>query len=464
MDSPSHPTMPIRDPTAWMDDLSVHVDDETILDTAAQLEPEVLFRGSRPLLAAWLAALGVAGGAFGAATLSAGIRSSAAGFAAYLISALALFRGLRPATVALVGPATVWFATGVVFWAIALSMVAIPAAHLKAPWLAYSATAAGGFFIGMMRGAFSPPAVDENVWMTWALPLGVAATTVATAFHRGAFALLGAIGTTRSVVDLVLVGVVAASLFTIPMAVLLVTHWSEARGLQQMAKLYLHNDNFLNKAVSSLDRAIEIAPDEPELYNLRGTAWSRMGDSARAAADWAKVAALRPKDPVSQMNIGVDHLRRGDADAAVRALEAALSIDSKNAMVHSNLGNALQKRGDLERAIEHYGRAIQIRPDYANAYSNRGYTHYLRGDHTSALADCDRAVKIDPRLPMAFINRGHVLAALGDRAAAARSFRDAIELDPAPEVHDEALEGLVALGASVDDDDDGRDSDDEDQS
>ena len=50
MDSPPDPTMPIRDPTAWMDDLSVHVDDETILDTAAQLEPEVLFRGSRPLL------------------------------------------------------------------------------------------------------------------------------------------------------------------------------------------------------------------------------------------------------------------------------------------------------------------------------------------------------------------------------------------------------------------------------
>ena len=82
------------------------------------------------------------------------------------------------------------------------------------------------------------------------------------------------------------------------------------------------------------------------------------------------------------------------------------------------------------------------------------------GDHASALVDWDRAVKIDPRLPMAFINRGHVLAALGDRYAAARSFRDAIELDPAPDVHDEALEGLVALGASADEED--HESDDED--
>jgi Flp pilus assembly protein TadD len=444
--------MPIKDPTAWMDDLSVHVDDETILDTAAQLEPEVRFNGSKATLVGWLSVLGMAGGAFGAATLSSGIRASALAFAIYLVAAFVLFRGIKPVTIALIGPVGVWFAVGVVFWSIMLAFVAIPSAHFKATWLAYGASAAGGFFIGMMRGAFSPPSIRDEIWMAWALPLGIISTTIATSLHRGAFGVFDSLGTTRSVPDLVLVGVVAASLFTIPMALVLVSNWSEARALEQMAKLYLHNDNFLPKAISSLDRAIVLAPNEAELYNLRGTAWSRMGESGRAAADWAKVAKLRPKDSVWQMNIGVDHLRRGDPDAAVRALEAALVIDSTNAMVHSNLGNALQRKGELDRALEHYARAIEIRPDYANAYSNRGYTHLLRGDHESALADCDRAIEIDPRLPMAFVNRGHALAARGDRDAAVRSFRNAIELRPGPDVHDEALEGLVALGASLDED------------
>ena len=443
--------MQIKDPTEWMEDLSVHVDDETILQTAAQLEPEVLFRGSKATLATWLSVLGIAGGAFGAATLSHGIRGSAVGFAVYLVAALVLFRGIRPVTIALVGREALWLAAGVVFWAIMLAFVAIPSAQFRATWLAYGASVAGGFFIGMMRGSFSPPPVREDVWMAWALPLGVVATTVATALHRGSLPF-GTLGTTRSVADLVVAGVVAASLFTIPMALVLVSQWSEARGLEQMAKLYLHNENFLPKAVSCLDRAIALAPNEPELYNLRGTAWSKMGESERATADWARVAELRPKDPAWQMNIGVDHFRRGDTDAAVRALEAALAIDPRNPMVHSNLGNALQKQGAFDRAIEHYGRAIELRADYAIAYSNRAYTHFLRGDHASALADCDRALEINPRLPVAFVNRGHVLAARGDRDAAAQSFRSAIELDPAPDVHDEALEGLTALGASINDD------------
>src|SRR4051812_36323195 len=166
---PTPPTMPIKDPTAWMDDLSVHVDDETILETAAQLEPEVLFSGSKTVLAAWLSTLGVAGGAFGAATLSAGIRASGLNFAIYLVAAAVLFRGIKPLTIALVGRAMVWLAVGALFWAIMLAFVEIPSAHLKATWLAYAATVAGGFFIGMMRGSFSPPSVDENVWMTWAL-------------------------------------------------------------------------------------------------------------------------------------------------------------------------------------------------------------------------------------------------------------------------------------------------------
>jgi len=446
--------MPIKDPTAWMDDLSVHVDDDEVLESAARLESEVFFEGSKAMLALWLSILGIAGGAFGAATLSSAIRGSATGFVVYLVSALVLFRGLKPLTTAIVGPAAVWFAVGAIFWAIMLPIVAILAAHFRATWLAYSAAVAGGFFIGMMRGSFSAPSIRDEVWMSWALPLGIIATTLGTAFHRGAFGVFGTVGTTRSLADLVLVGVVAASLFTVPLALVLVFSWSEAHGLQQIAKMYLHNDNFLAKAIGSLDRAIALEPNEPELYNLRGTAWSKMGESERAAADWEKVAQLRPNDSVWQMNIAVDHLRRGDADAAIHALEAALRIDPKNATAYSNLGNALQKKGELDRAVEQYGRAIEIRPDYANAYSNRAYTHLLRGDHASALADCNRAIEINPRLPMAFVNRGHVLAAQGDRAAASHSFRTAIDLDPSPEVHDEALEGLTALDAPLDEDED----------
>ena len=64
--------MPLKDPTAWMEDLTVFVDDEEITGTAALLEPDLVYSGSKAAATAYLSLMGIAGGAFAAITFSAG--------------------------------------------------------------------------------------------------------------------------------------------------------------------------------------------------------------------------------------------------------------------------------------------------------------------------------------------------------------------------------------------------------
>ena len=57
--------MPLRDPTGWYDDLSVHIDDEELIEQAAALEPTLLHGGSRIGMAVWISLVSAIAGAFG---------------------------------------------------------------------------------------------------------------------------------------------------------------------------------------------------------------------------------------------------------------------------------------------------------------------------------------------------------------------------------------------------------------
>jgi Flp pilus assembly protein TadD len=427
-----------------MEDLTVFVDDEEIATTAALLEPDLLYRGSKLAAAAWLSLVGTMAGAFAAVTLSSETRSSILAFAIYLVVAFLLLGGLRPATHRMLGRPIIWPAKLTFFWAVLLACVAVFSAGFASPWLAYGLSCGGGFFIGMMHGSLNPQYIKrEDTWMAASLALGVLSTVLATLVQRTVLSEPDTIGAAA------VVGAIAGGLFSAPVSVLLFRLWDEAHGFKRMAMLFLHNDNFASKAVTYLDNALVLAPSDPELYNLRAVAWSKLDDPERAAADWKRACELAPEDPEPHMNIGVDHLRRGEIDQAIEAFDAALARNPQSATVHCNLGTALERHGELDRAIAHYDKAIALRADYANAYSNRGYARYRMGDYDQAVTDCEQALELNPELPAAFVNRGHALRALGERAGAAQSYRAAIEIPLSPEVHEEALRGLEALAVAT---------------
>jgi tetratricopeptide (TPR) repeat protein len=291
------------------------MDDEEIVETAAAMEPTVIYGGSKTKAGAWVGLIGVLGGAFGAVTVSPEIRQSAWVFAGYLLVALALLRGFHPLTVRVLGRAVAWQAGLAFFWTCLLAACAAFGAHTHSRMWGYLLSGGMGAFVGLLYGSLNPAAVRrEDAWLMTALPLAPLSALLATFLLRNVLAP-GSIGSTAAA------GALAGGMLMLPMGALLAWLWDEAHGLRQMGLLYLHNENFAPKAIAYFDRAIAIAPNDAELYNLRGIAWSKMDEPARASADWQKVTELLPGDAESHLKRvreeamrGLETLDRGSCD------------------------------------------------------------------------------------------------------------------------------------------------------
>ena len=446
--------MQVKDPTEWFGDFSVHIDDEELIEQAGALESTLLHDGSRIGAALWIALVSAIAGAFSGMTFSDEVRSSWWIFVPYLIVGAILLRVLMPLSTRLFSPTVAWLAVFAFFWSFLLAMVAVLGSGIETVWLRYTVSVGGGLFIGLMYGSTNPGFIrQEDAWMLAALPLGALSTWSAPALQRAFDA------SANPAWSEVFVGTIAASVFMVPMAVLLAMLSSKSNRLAKMATLYLHNENFTPKAIEYLDQAIALSPQSADLYNLRGIAHSKVGDGDRADADFRKVSELSPRAAEAHMNRGVDFLRQKDFDRSIEALKHATTVNPKLATAFSNLGTAYLKKGNLNAAIESYNRAITLRRKYPIAFSNRAYAYHLKGEHDRAIADATHALTLDPRLPLAHANLGHALAAKGDVNMAARSYRTALAMNPDHEVEEETLTALEKLGVRVDDS--GEDEDDQ---
>jgi Flp pilus assembly protein TadD len=427
----------IKDPTAWIEDLSVHIDDEDMSGMVEQFESTAMFSGSKIGVGLLVAISGAIGGAFGAVTLSPEIRASLPGFVLYLAGAVIVLRGLRPITLRFLGPGIPFIAGMALFFTFLLGLLVAIGGRVESTWLAYGLAVGGGLFIGMVYFANQPDFIrNEEAWFSAGFLL------TPTGAVLGTWLLRGPLDGSGSALDMGMAGAVAGATLMAPMGFLMVRLWNVAQGLYRMGLLLLHNENFAPRAVAYFDRAIALTPDDARLWNLRGIAWSKMNEPERARADWAKVAELEPNDPEPHLNRGADALRQGDLDHAIECFNMVIELQPDHAKAYSNRGAALERRGDLEAAIASYDRAIEIDPEYVNALSNRAYARYRAGDHQGAIEDCDRAIDLAPDFANAYVNRAEALTAIGDLDAAEQSYRHALTLQPQPEIVEEAVRGL----------------------
>jgi len=431
----------VKDPTAWQHDLAFYMSEDDLTGQAAASEP-LLETGSKGATAAWVAMVGILGGAFGAVTVSPGIRRPLT-FTVYVVIAALLLRGLHPLTVRLLGRGTAWLAMFAFFWTALLGLGVVLVADIDSRWWAYGLSLAVGAFIGMMYGSFPPDiARKDDPWMLAFLIAPVGAF-VATYVLRHSSMLETSAGAAAA-------GALAAAILMLPMSLLLVKLWDIAQGLADLGQLYLHNAMFAPKAVAYLDRAIALSPNKGHYYHLRAVGLAHMNETARADADWDKASTLAPDDPEPQVHQGIDRLRRGALHDAVRAFESAIAKDPGHARAHAYLGAALEQLEDGQRAFEHYDRATRLASDDAKVFCDRSFAYFRRGDYEKALEDANRAVRLEERLGNAYLARGQALMMLGQGGEARVSFEEAIDLGLEPALHEDVLRKVEAL-----DDEDG---------
>ncbi|WP_213737416.1 M48 family metalloprotease [Bradyrhizobium sp. dw_411] len=138
---------------------------------------------------------------------------------------------------------------------------------------------------------------------------------------------------------------------------------------------YLHGD--LQNALTQIDGLIQVQPNNPYFYELRGQALLEGGKPAEAIAPLRKAVQLSNNAPLIEMLLGqalVASDNRAYADEAIGILRAAVARESEAPLGFSQLAMAYGRKGDLAEA------------DLASAQAA-----YLRGDNKTARDLASRA-------------------------------------------------------------------------
>ncbi|NBQ88853.1 MAG: type IV pilus biogenesis/stability protein PilW [Betaproteobacteria bacterium] len=108
----------------------------------------------------------------------------------------------------------------------------------------------------------------------------------------------------------------------------------------------------VTRARESFDRALSLAPRDPDILHNHGWLLCQQGEHARAVQAFAQSLAdpLYTQRARTLLAQGVCQLHAGDAEAAQASLSRALALDPTHPLTRYHLAQALLRRGDLSGA------------------------------------------------------------------------------------------------------------------
>ena len=399
------------------------------------------FTGSKWLALPWLITVAAIAGAFGGLSVSAALWSAWWQVILLPLGLLAFFVASYSLTLRVSGRSIAGLVGWCIFFGILIGIVTMWAAQTTSSGWAY-AIAGGVTFIllGITGGQLSPP--NSKTSEEWFLTSSIAAPAgacLATWLFRNVLA------EPATLISAAVPGALAATIFLGVAATLYMVTWRPARGLRNLAKLRLHGERTAGEAVDALGPAIREAPDDGELYALRGIARGLSGDDPGSEQDFERARELSPK--VTSACRGWLALRRDDPAGALAAFRSAGS----GVMAAVGLGLAHLRLGEGDAALAALKR---LRTDDHDELSLTYFAEaqLASGDPAGAIGTATDAIdELESTHGRSWLVRADAHRALGDIDVAACDYNLALEAADEIGVRRKALAGLKAIDRPVTD-------------
>lgn len=114
-------------------------------------------------------------------------------------------------------------------------------------------------------------------------------------------------------------------------------------------------------ALATIEGALQLQPDNPELLLWATVLTERLGDPVAAAAYGARALTQLGGDE-AQYNValGMNRFRAGDLDGAAAAADRAAALQPESPQVYFLYGNIAEARGDIKAALDAFDRAAAL--------------------------------------------------------------------------------------------------------
>jgi tetratricopeptide (TPR) repeat protein len=167
-------------------------------------------------------------------------------------------------------------------------------------------------------------------------------------------------------------------------------------------------------------------------YVERGWSAIASGDHARAVKELERALQLAPNDPHAESLMGWAQMLRGQYDDALFTYYKVLTRDPDNPLARVNLGYICMKKGIFGEAIEHLSKAIRQDQDrkaslYAHFYM--GLVYQEREMYEDARAFFRKTLELGPNMLEAWYETGRAFYLEGNRKAAGEAWRRGVEMN-----------------------------------
>jgi tetratricopeptide (TPR) repeat protein len=173
--------------------------------------------------------------------------------------------------------------------------------------------------------------------------------------------------------------------------------------------------NLKNEEVELVEQLMRDFPDSDGSLVIMGNLCYRHGDVIKALEYWNRALQINPEQPNVYRSMALLYMKKGQFDDAVAQFRKALEIQPQLPDVYVNIGHSLMMSGRPKEAIEALKEEIQISPKADFAYFLLGQAHLQQKEYQKAQEYYEAAIKINPRYSNAYYGLASACAKLGDR-------------------------------------------------
>lgn len=200
-------------------------------------------------------------------------------------------------------------------------------------------------------------------------------------------------------------------------------------GLDWIKKAQAHY--FINQqdnAIQYLNKAIEVEPNNPDIWSLRGSELNGMGLRSESLISYEESIKLDNKNARNWSLKAFIESQIGEKEKAFNSIKTALNIDNKDKNVMGNAALIYAKFGCTEKAISFLEKIIEINPHEERAWREKARL-LITVDKKEALMCIKMAIKLNPHLSGNFKTLAMIQSLSGDYQNALNSINQSINLD-----------------------------------
>lgn len=210
---------------------------------------------------------------------------------------------------------------------------------------------------------------------------------------------------------------------------------TDAQAWNRLLVLNIISENY-EAAIAAGDRAIELNPNNIELYGYIAPAYYNIKQYDKAIEVYKKaLAAVDSTDTEHRSmflgGMGDAKFSMGDTIGAFALYDQAIEIDPNNVSILNNYAYFLTLcNRDLDKAERMSAKTVQAEPQNATFLDTYAWVFYKRKEYTMAQLYIEMAIK-NERRPSSDIydHYGDILLAVGNKQEALKLWKKALELD-----------------------------------